>query len=258
MLKLQDYAYSNALRNVHPAEKTLFVMLFLLFTVATKNMYVALLSFIIMSSSTVLVARIPALHYMKLLTLPFFFLATSIIAILFTLSTESLASAPVLWHASLGSLHIYITQESFHRAIQLAVTAIGSISCLYFLILTTTIHQLIWVLQRLRLPILFIELFGLTYRFIFVLVDKTNEIYTAQVSRLGYRHYKEWISSLGQLVISLFVKSTQAAKELQTALDSRGGDGHLYEVEMKIAASSSNRLLLVLAGLLLLGVSIFL
>ncbi len=59
------------------------------------------------------------------------------------------------------------------------------------------------------------------------------EIHLAQASRLGYRHYRLWISSLGQLVVSLFIKSMQSAKELQIALDSRvSEEGLQYEMEL--------------------------
>ena len=42
MLKIDDYAYTNALKHVHPAEKVGFALAFLLFTIMTKNLIIAL------------------------------------------------------------------------------------------------------------------------------------------------------------------------------------------------------------------------
>jgi cobalt/nickel transport system permease protein len=92
-----------------------------------------------------------------------------------------------------------------------------------------------WVLRKIKLPVLFIELVGLTYRFIFVLINKMQEIYLAQSNRLGYQNLQICMTSCAQLIVSLFIKSIQSAKELQIAMESRGGDEGLYDIEITIS-----------------------
>lgn len=234
MLKIDDYAYTSALRNVHPIEKVGFTFSFLLFTIMTKNLLIACLTFIVMSIGIVYAAKIPFVHYVKLLLLPSFFLISSLFTILFSIAPTNGESLNAIWNVKIGTWKIYISLYNVKQAYHLGGTVLASVSCLYFLILTTPLHQLMWVLQKIKLPILFIELVGLTYRFIFVLLDKMHEIYLAQSSRLGYQNYRVWISSIAQLIVSLFIKSIHSARELQIAIDSRGGDDRLYEVELSL------------------------
>lgn len=234
MLKIDDYAYTSALKDVHPVEKVGFAFAYLLFTIITKNICIACLTFILMSVGIVFGAKIPFYHYIKLLLFPSFFLFSSIIAILVSIAPANGERINAIWSIQMGSWQLYVSPYSINQAYHLAATALASVSCLYFLILTTTLPQLIWVLKKVNLPTLFIELVGLTYRFIFVLLDKMHEIYLSQSSRLGYQSYRVWITSIAQLIVSLFIKSIRSARELQIAIDSRGGDEGLYEVELNV------------------------
>ncbi|UOK56437.1 energy-coupling factor transporter transmembrane protein EcfT [Bacillus sp. OVS6] len=73
MLKIDDYAYTSALKDVHPVEKVGFAFAYLLFTIITKNICIACLTFILMSVGIVFGAKIPFYHYIKLLLFPSFF-----------------------------------------------------------------------------------------------------------------------------------------------------------------------------------------
>ena len=256
MLKIDDYAYTNALKHVHPAEKVGFALAFLLFTIMTKILIIAFITFIVMSICLVLVAKIPLSHYVKLLLLPLIFLFTSIIAILISVAPMNSVSIHPIWHVNIGSWKIFISQANVKQVYQLSATVIASVSCLYFLILTTPLNQLLWVLRKFKIPVLFIELVGLTYRFIFILLDKMQEIYLAQSSRLGYQNDRVMITSAAQLIVSLFIKTIQSARELQIAIESRGGDEGLYEVDLGL---SYNRyrcagILISMVGLLIITI----
>ena len=205
MLKIDDYAYTNALKHVHPAEKVGFALAFLLFTIMTKILIIALITFAVMSICLVLVAKIPLSHYIKLLLLPLIFLFTSIIAILISVAPMNSVSIHPIWHVNIGSWKIFISQANVKQVYQLSATVIASVSCLYFLILTTPLNQLLWVLRKFKIPVLFIELVGLTYRFIFILLDKMQEVYLAQSSRLGYQNNRVMITSAAQLIVSLLL-----------------------------------------------------
>ena len=137
MLKIDDYAYTNALKHVHPAEKVGFALAFLLFTIMTKILIIAFITFIVMSICLVLVAKIPLSHYVKLF-LPLIFLFTSIIAILISVAPMNSVSIHPIWHVNIGSWKIFISQANVKQVYQLSATVIASVSCLYFLILTTT------------------------------------------------------------------------------------------------------------------------
>ncbi|WP_147533547.1 cobalt ECF transporter T component CbiQ [Bacillus marasmi] len=257
MLNIDHYAYTNGLKDVHPIEKVSFTFIYLFFSIITKNIWITGLTFIIMTLSVVLAAKIPFRQFVKLLLLPSLFLLTSIISILFSIAPIDTNNLEPLWKLEIGVWQFYISSRSANQAIHLFATVLASISSLYFLILTTPLHQLMWVLQKVKLPTLFIELVGLTYRFIFVLFDKMSEIHLAQSSRLGYQNYKTWFSSIAQLTVSLFIKSIQSSRELQYSIDSRGGDDGLYEVDMRLKYNRLNIVAIVVSMVVLFIIMIF-
>jgi cobalt/nickel transport system permease protein len=234
MIKIDDYAYTSGLKDVHPFEKVSFAVIFLFFTIVSKNVWVACFTFTVMSIGVLFKANIPFKAYLKLLFAPFVFLMTSLFAIIFSIAPIYQEDLEMLWMTQIGSWQIYISPYSVQQSYQLATTILASVSCLYFLVLSTPLNQFIWVLKKAKLPTVFIEIMGITYRFIFVLLEKMNEIYIAQTSRLGYQNYKSGFSSVAQLIVSLFIKSIRSAKDLQIAIDSRGGDEHLYDVDISL------------------------
>ena len=81
------------------------------------------------------------------------------------------------------------------------------------------------------MPKLIVELMGLIYRFIFVLLETADTMITAQNSRLGYSSLSAGFRSLGTLVSTLFIRSYKRSDELYTALEARGYDGDLNVLE---------------------------
>ncbi|OEH85082.1 cobalt ECF transporter T component CbiQ [Desulfuribacillus stibiiarsenatis] len=257
MIKIDDYAYTSGLKDVHPVEKVSFVLTFLLLTTLTRNILVACLTFTVMSLGVLFKSNIPFHVYLKLLLVPFAFLITSVIAIFFSITPILPEHVETVWLASVGSWQIYISPYSIQQSYQLTATVMASVSCLYFLILSTPLQQIMWVLKIARLPSVFIELIGITYRFIYILLEKTHEIFIAQSSRLGYQNNKSsWLEGLSQLIVCLFIKSIQSAKELQISIDSRGGDELLYDVELRMGYSWKHFIIIAISFVLLLWISI--
>lgn len=252
MIKIDDYAYISGLKDVHPAEKVSFALMFLFFTILSKNTYVACFTFSVMSIGMLFKVKVPFKVYLRLLFVPFVFLMTSLVAILFSIAPINQEDLEVLWMAEIGLWKIYISSTSVQQSYELASTVIASVSCLYFLVLSTPLNQLLWVFRKVKLPTVFVEIMGIMYRFIFVLLEKMNEIYIAQSSRLGYQNYRSWLSSLAQLIVSLFVKSMSSAKELQIAIDSRGGDEHLYDVELSMSYNQRHLVFILSSFVILL------
>lgn len=231
MLPIDQMSYINAFRNVHPVEKGIFSFSFLFFSLLFKDVVSAVMVFWLMSVAIVMGAKVPSNYYLKMLFLPFFFLLLSIITILLSVAPANLELENLLFRMIVGKWQLYISRESLQQVGQIIVSVLAGISCMYFFILTTPIQQIIWLLQKVKLPKLFIELFALTYRFIFILMKCMNEIRTAQTSRLGYESYIQSFTSVGQLVVGVLHKSMKAVREFQLTIDSRG-DGEFQEVEI--------------------------
>ena len=254
MLNIDQYAYINALRDVHPMEKAVFSFSLLFFSLLSKNGWISLIIFLLITFMIVTKAQISLHFYVKLLLVPFFFLLTSVVVILVSIVPIEQKIVHSLWQFELGNWKLFVSSTSMNKGIEMIYSVIASVSCMYFLILTTPISQLIWLLQKLKIPALFIELAVYTYHFIFVLLDKAHEIYVAQTMRLGYLNYRMGITSFGQLIVSLLLKTISSMKEFQIALDCRGGEQGLYEVELTQTYKKEHWLgiALLLAGLLMI------
>ena len=82
-------------------------------------------------------------------------------------------------------------------------------------------------LRRWHVPVLFVELMTLVYRFIFVLLETTQAMRTAQEARLGYSSVGRWLRSVGMLASNLYLRANTRATNLFTALSARGYTGDL-------------------------------
>lgn len=134
-------------------------------------------------------------------------------------------SAKVL--VSLAGGHIYMTKWSLTRGIQLFMSSFASVTCLYFLAVTTPMIDIIQVLRSFHLPKIMIELMFLIYRFIFLLLETGNAIVVAQDCRLGYKDRMTSMRSTSKMAAVLFIRAYQKADALFSAMESRGYDGDL-------------------------------
>lgn len=245
MLLIDKYAYINRLRTIHPVEKMAIALLLLLFTLLVKDKIVSLITFMVMSSFTIFVAKIPFSYYIKLLLLPSLFLLSGTLTILFSFAKRDAILPPVLFLVKFRDWQIFISANNVDTVISLIFVVLSSISCLYFLTLTTPVQTILQVLRKLKVPQLLIEITEITYRFIFVFLETALKIYQAQNSRLGYRTARLWLHSLSLLISSLFMTVFQRAKELTIAMDSRGYAEDILYLDDRYQYSATNWLIII-------------
>jgi len=227
MLLIDKYAYINRLKQVHPLEKTILSLSLLLFSLLVRDILVALITFIVMSSLIIFAAKIPVLYYAKLLILPGVFLLSSVFTILIHFTKGNVFPADICWSSAIGDWQIFISEDSFWTSVKLIVVVLSGISSLYFLTLTTPITDLLMILRKLKLPILLIELIELTYRYVFIFIETALDIYQSQNARLGYSTIRRGIHSFGYLISVLFVGVFQRSKQLTMAMNARGYQEHI-------------------------------
>jgi len=106
----------------------------------------------------------------------------------------------------------------------LTITIKGNLCVLTMLLLsnTTPFSSLLEILERLKVPHLFISILALMYRYIFVLVDQANRMQVARRSRTMSRsRFIAWKSGAGT-VGQLFVRSMERAERVYAAMTARG------------------------------------
>ncbi|MEA0555884.1 cobalt ECF transporter T component CbiQ [Lysinibacillus irui] len=229
MLLIDKYAYLNKLAFVHPLEKMIFSLGLLLVTLIMKDERLSLITFFVMSAFIIIGAKIPLKYYIKLLLLPAFFLLTSLVSILLAITPSTTVLPAHVWSFTWMAWTIFIGKASVLTAQHLFFIVLGSISCLYFLILTTSVQGICFVLRQWRLPSLLVELVELTYHFIFIFLGSMQKIHLAQQARLGYHSPMQWLRSISMLIAALFVEMFQRSRELNNAMQSRGGESVYWQ-----------------------------
>lgn len=223
MIMMDKWAYSSRLREKNPYSKLLFGVGNLLICVLCRSNVVSLFIFLMMFALVVWIGKMPLKVYLRLLCIPLIFLVISTITVIFEIG--HVESAKVL--VTLAGGHIFITEWSLTRGIQLFLSSFASVTCLYFLAVTTPVIDIIQVLRSFHLPKIMIELMYLIYRFIFLLLETGNAIVVSQDCRLGYKDRKTSMQSTSKMSAVLFIRAYQKADALFSAMESRGYDGDL-------------------------------
>lgn len=237
MFSIDQYSYSNKLRSCHPGEKFGFALLTMAICLFSASVAACLAVALLMAGAAVLRAGIPWRFYCKLMALPLSFMLLGVAAIALSFTRDP---GGAVFGINLAGVTIGTTAQALETAALVLAKSLGSVSCLYFLSLTTPMVEIVAVLRKLKVPLIFIELMSLTYRFIFVMADTAEKIYTAQTSRWGYSSFRRSCSSLGHLAASLFVKSYHRSRECFTSLMARCYDGELKVIEPVYQVSRTN------------------
>lgn len=233
MINIDKYAHISKLKHTAPMKKLVFSMLSLGTCLWADSIIVSILVLLVMGWLTVLKGGIPIGLFIKLMLVPASFLVIGVLTIGISVSVSN--------DAFLFSLHGFgmymgVTQASIQKALHLFFKSLGAVSSLYYLSLSTPMVDLLAALGKLKVPKLLTELMGLIYRFIFVLLETTETMFTAQNSRLGYSDLFTSYRSLAALASTLFIRSYKRADDLYTALETRGYDGELNVLEEEYAA----------------------
>jgi cobalt/nickel transport system permease protein len=245
MIAPDTWAYTNRLTKTHPAEKCFLAAVMLCLNMSTPAvMPVTCIIFCFMSALTLFKAGIPPEVYIKLLLTPLAFLCVGAGVIMIDLPPDH-------------SAFVTISSQGLRMAINIVCRGLGAVACLLFLCLTTPVADITWLLGRLRLPGLLIELLDLTYRCIFILADSAAKITTAQSSRLGYANMKTTYRSLGSLTAACIIRSLVNAHLMQQAFDSRCGEGPIRVMQTPWPISKKNIIAVMIASMIIAACSSF-
>lgn len=222
---LETYSLNNGLKDTPGMLKFLFAVLTLLVCALSKPLVLPLIVFSIMMVMSVGPAKIPVKFYFKLLIAPAAFGIMAAIPIMFFHGITPWFS--VDW----GWITLVATQEGTIMASTSFARMMGSVSCLLFLALTTPIADILSIMNRLRLPVVFIEISMLIYRYIFISMDQALRIERAQRMRLGYSHLRGSLHALALLAGNLFISSWDNGDRMLTSMNARCYTGTFPVIE---------------------------
>ena len=224
---IDAYACSSGLKNVNASYKIILSMAVICTVIAADRIIISLIVLLAASLATVLLGRIPVRVYAGFYKIPMAFLIMSTVAIAFGISTGVSGD---FW-IRLGPVYIYSTYQGIINGFRLYFKALGAVSSMYFLALSTPAGEVVSALKGFHLPGIIIELMNMIYRFIFVLMDTQASMQTAARSRLGYQGFKTSCRTFGLIGASLLVVSMKKAGAYYDALIARGYEGQLLFLE---------------------------
>ncbi|MDF2586814.1 MAG: cbiQ [Anaerocolumna sp.] len=221
MVMIDKLSYSSKLRYTSPCLKAFFAISTLILTIAAHSFIISFITLIIMVSLTVFNSRNSYKYYFKLYVLPISFLLLSTLTIIINITDEPISP----FRIPLFPVYLILKDDAIMYALNLIITSLGAVSCLYFLSLTTPITDILYVLKVIHCPNLIIELLMLIYRFIFILLNSAYSIFISQKCRLGNIDIKTSIKSTSQLFAVLLIQALKRASILYDAMESRCYDG---------------------------------
>jgi len=189
-------------------------------------LYVLLFSVIL---AVVILSELGVTYVLKrsVLALPFVFAALPLI---FTIPGTP------LWQPALGGWQLTVSMEGLERFLSIAVKSWISLQAAIVLAASTPFPDLLVAMRAVGVPRLLVAIFGLMWRYLFVLVDEVLRLSRARAARSGESdapHLKTggslaWRAQVaGGMAGNLFLRGFDRSDRIYMAMASRGYDGEV-------------------------------
>ncbi|MGN7134526.1 cobalt ECF transporter T component CbiQ [Rhodococcoides corynebacterioides] len=114
-----------------------------------------------------------------------------------------------------------VTDESVRRALEVTAHAVAGTSAMILLAVTTPMVDLLAGLRRARVPQACVDVAGLVYRLLFVLLTSLRSVRRSQVARLGYSTPRRSMQSAALLTAAVLTSAWDRASRLEDGLAGR-------------------------------------
>jgi cobalt/nickel transport system permease protein len=128
-------------------------------------------------------------------------------------------------------LGLTVTTASAGQAAATMAHAVGGTAAMLLLATTTPITDLLAWARRRGVPEAVVDVAGLIYRLLFVLLATAQAVRAAQTARLGYATRRAALRSAAALTAAILTRAWTRARRLEEGLAGRGLDGPLRVLE---------------------------
>lgn len=191
--------------------------------------YILLLA---LSMSIVVASELGVKYVLKraALAIPFVLAA---VPLLFTLDGPALLRIPI------GSATLTLTSPGLERLISIALKSWISVQIAIVLAASTSFPDLLVAMRAIKLPRLLVAVFGLMWRYLFVLADEVLRLLRARSARSGELDGHKaggtlgWRAKVtGGMAGNLFVRSFERGDRIYAAMAARGYDGEVRSLPL--------------------------
>jgi cobalt/nickel transport system permease protein len=189
-------------------------------------------------------------------------LKRSALAIPFVLAALPLIlSVPgnTLFNLSVGPWMFQATYPGLERFISITLKSWISVQAAIVLASTTSFPDLLVAMRALHVPRLLVSIFGLMWRYLFVLVDEATRLLRARLARSGQSDEPgarmggsiSWRAGVtGGMAGSLFLRAFDRSDRIYMAMVSRGYDGEARSLPLPDIQPTQWAILITVLGLL--------
>jgi cobalt/nickel transport system permease protein len=135
-------------------------------------------------------------------------------------------AVPLLFSAG-GPTLVRLDPGGVDAALALAGRATAALLCLLLFAATTPLADTLPRLTRLGVPPAVVEVAGLVYRLLFLLLDRIAAVRAAQAGRLGFRDWRTTFRSVAGQAGAVFVSAFDRARRMEQGIALRGEPGSL-------------------------------
>jgi cobalt/nickel transport system permease protein len=215
---------TSLIHRLDPRLKFLATLAYVLAVTTTPpHAWPALVLFAVLALSAVAVAEVPLIDALKRSTIALPFAGMVAVSLPFTRAGQE------IWGTEVLGWHLGITDQGVALFLAVVVKAWLSVTISGLLVATTPFPNLLRALRWLRVPSVLVSTISFMYRYLFVLVDEAQRLYTARESRsAGQGGTVAWRARvLGGMVGSLFIRSYERSERIYAAMVSRGYAGEV-------------------------------
>lgn len=164
-----------------------------------------------------------------------------------------------LFSITIGFWNLTATFSGIERFFSIALKSWISIQMAILLTFTTPFPDILAAMRALRVPRMLVAIFGLMWRYLFVLADEALRLRRARAARSGDSGIQglrtggniSWRAQIaGGMAGSLFMRSLDRSERIYAAMLSRGYDGEVRSIPLPELKSSQWILLVLGIGIL--------
>jgi cobalt/nickel transport system permease protein len=231
-MKIEDlYNYNHRFAKVHLAIKAMYITPAFILSIISSSLWFHLSVFVLFFIGALIIAKISFLKYLKLISIPGMFILLGCLTLLLKIEFNFIGEGTF-------KFNIGIDKNTYPIALGILFKSYALVSIVYFWLLTHTISEISQSMFALKIPKLFIELFVLTYKLIYLLTHTTQTMLISQKCRLGYVSVKQnSINLFAYLFSAVFKKSLQQTEHIEIAMSSRLGTGNYFFLRPKLEFS---------------------
>lgn len=209
-------------QTLDPRVKLFTLVLFIVIVGLARSIWVLAAIFVLVLAAD-FSGRVPLQFFIKrvLLFLPF--------TIVIALPALFITPGDPLWQ--IGA-RVIVTSQGARTAALLVFRVMDSVSLGILLVLTTPWNKILLALRWFRLPPVLVDILGMTYRYIFLLLHTANAAFLARRSRsLGAWSAGENRRWLARTLAATLAKTQRLGEDVYLAMLSRGYQGEIYSLE---------------------------